>query len=145
MSSQIKLLLGFLTLLVCLSLQFWLVPFGIRADLAFAALIALAFIFDFLELTAFALAAIFIINWQPGISSDIVAFALIPLVVHVIQRGVHADAWIGVMVAVVFGLLALYLSISPAMIISSFSSFFLDVILCLAVGQIVLWGMESRD
>ena len=134
-----------LTLLTALALQFWLVPFGIHADLAFAALIAFAFLFDALELVAFILLAVLIINWQPGFSVDIIAFALIPLVVYFIQRGVRASLYVGGGAATVLGLLLLYLVIAPKMIVSSFTSFFLNVIICLIAGQVVLWGVEKRS
>jgi hypothetical protein len=35
--------------------------------------------------------------------------------------------------------------IAPAMIVSSFPSFFLDLIFCLAAGQVILWGMGKRS
>jgi hypothetical protein len=140
----IRLLLGFLTLLAALALQFWLVPFGVHADLAFTALIAFAFVFNVWELAIFVLFSVFILNWQPGLSTDIIALAAIPFIIFIIQRWLHVTRWIGGMVAIAVSLLVLYLVIAPTMIISSFSSFFLDVILCLAAGQMILWGMESR-
>jgi hypothetical protein len=142
MAKTIKFFLGSLALLACLSLQFWLVPFGIHADLAFAALVTFAFLFGAGELVVFVLLAVLVLNWQPGLSLDIIAFALIPLVVFFAERRMRATAWIGSMVAVIAGLLVLYLVIAPAMILNSFPSFFLDVVFCVIAGQIIFWGME---
>jgi hypothetical protein len=142
--THLRFLLGFLALLAAIALQLWLVPFGVHADFAFAALVAFAFLFGIGELVAYVLFAVFVMNWQPGFSFDMFAFALIPIMVFLVQRRLHANLWIGGTVAVIASLLALYLVVAPAMIVSSFASFFLDIILCLAAGQIILWGMEER-
>ena len=112
MSSFFRFLLGILTLLACLSLQFWLVLFGIHADLAFAALVTFAFLFNAWELVVFILLVALILNWQPGLSLDIIAFALIPFAVFLAERRMRTTVWIGSMVAVVVGLL-LFTSSSP--------------------------------
>ena len=77
---RLKFFSGLALLLVILLAQVWLASAGIYLDLAFAALISFAFLFNFWELVVYILFTVLLINWQPTVSLEIFIIALFPII-----------------------------------------------------------------
>jgi hypothetical protein len=105
----LKLLAGLLILFIALTLQFWFASVGWSFDLSFAALISFAFIFDFWELLVLIFLAVFIVNWQPRVSLEILIFGLYPIVLYFSKGILHWQVWLENAVTTFLGFLILYL------------------------------------
>lgn len=139
---------GLAILLVALYLQIFLASAGWHFNLALAALIVLAFIFNFLELLILDLATVFILNWQPAPSAALIAFALIPLAVFFARKLIQSEPWIGVLVAIITGFFVFYLAAAstPASAFffapAQFSWFVVDVMIAAIVGEMTLMALN---
>jgi len=105
----LKLPAGLVVLFIALVLQFWFASFGWYLDLAFAAVISFAFIFDFWPFMVLLLAAVFILNWKPTASIEILVFALYPIAAHFSRSLLHWATWLVNVFAIFAGFLILYL------------------------------------
>jgi len=143
-SQPLRLLTAFFVLLLAVVLQSRLGVFGMYGNVVLAALVAFAFLFDIWELAAFVLLAIFLMNWQPAVSSGLLVFAFLPLAVRGARAIIHPDRWVGSAIAIVASVFLFYLFIAPGMIVNSFVPFLVDVIISLIFGELVIWAMESR-
>lgn len=112
-SMRVRFILGVLVLLLACGFQFWFASAGVFVNFILATLIAFAFFFDVWELVVFVLFAVFVINWQPAASIDIILFAIIPIIVHVLRRMFSFAPWIAMPVAVICATLILYIVIAP--------------------------------
>jgi hypothetical protein len=144
----LKLSAGLILLFFALALQFWFASGGIFVDLAYAALISFAFIFEFWELLVLVFLGVFIINWQPAASIEILVFALYPIVAYFFRRTISWQPWIAAPLATIVGFLALYLLTAPAALVSHPYAFFLDVGAGLAFGMVLFaflyhWGARA--
>ena len=140
--NYLKFFTGILVLILAFFLQFWLGVWGIYANFVFATLIVFVFLFDIGEFIFFVLLGVFLINWQPMASIDIIAFAIIPLIAFAARFWFHWDQWVGSVASVVIALLLLYFVISPKMIIQPFGSFIVDLLLSIIFAEAILWGMQ---
>ena len=71
---RLRSILAILILLLACAFQFWFASAGVFVNFILATLIVFAFFFDIWELLVFVLFAIFVVNWQPGLSVDIFRF-----------------------------------------------------------------------
>ena len=117
----IRFFIGLVVLLIAVFLQFFLLPLGIAWNILFAILIAFAFIFDFFAFLLFDLLAVFLVNWQPGLSPTLIAFAVIPLLVFAFRTAIRPEAWVGVLISIFAGF-ALFLRHCRA--VDVFAAFF---------------------
>ena len=122
-----RVLAGLVLLLIAFALQFSLATANVYLDLSFAALITFAFVFGFWELVFFVLAAVFVINWQPAVSVEILAFALFPFVVYFLRDKFPSQPWFENFVAILLGFVVLSLVAAPAAFLSSLRIFFVDL------------------
>jgi len=123
----LKLLAGFMILVIALALQFWFASGGWYLDLSFAALITFAFIFDIWQFIILILVAVFIINWQPAVSGEILVFSLYPVAVHYLKYIVRWEVWVENLAAILIGSVLMYFVAghgtihAPAFFIDAFS------------------------
>lgn len=126
-------------LLLAIFLQLFFASTGWYFNLALAVLITLAFVLDqFVELLLVDLVAVFILNWQPAPSGTLILFALIPLVAFAFRKLIHSEQWIGNLAAIFFGFSAFYIIAAPSFFIGHFWLFLPDVVVAMAVGELVL-------
>jgi hypothetical protein len=125
-------------LLLALLAEIVLASVGLHFTLALAALIAFAFILDFWELLILDLVAVFILNWQPAASAALIAFALVPLLAFAFYKLTHWHGWTGVLVAIVVGFLIFYIAAAPGLFLANSTSFLLDLVVGLIVGEAML-------
>ena len=138
-----KFFAGVLILFLAVSLQFWFGSWGLYANFVLAALVAFAFLFNIQEFIFLLLFGVFIMNWQPAISRDILAFALVPMLVFIARSRFHWDAYIGSAISIVAGITLFYVVLAPAMIVQPFGGFLIDIAAALIFGEAVVWGMSS--
>jgi hypothetical protein len=138
----VKYLSAILVLILGVTLQLWFVPGGMRGDFALAALIVFALIFDFWELAALDLAAVFLLNPSPAFTADIIIFALVPFAVYFLRKRFSWDPWLGAVFAVACGILFLYAAIAPTAAFHMLGYLLLDVLACVLFGELILCGME---
>ena len=102
-----------------------------------ATLIVFAFFFDIWELIVFILFAVFVVNWQPAISVDIVLFGVIPLAAYAFHRIFAWTLWAGIPVAIVCGFLLLYVAVAPGMFLNNGMVILIDMFGGLVFGGVV--------
>lgn len=144
---MIKLSAGLLVLFIALALQFWLASAGVRVDLVFAALISFAYLFGFWELLLLVLLGVFIINWQPAPSVEILVFALFPLAAYFCRDLLHWRTWLENFLAIALGFLVLYLAVVPMHFLLYLNSFLLNVAAGIIFSAVIFfplyrWGTE---
>ena len=142
MNTRIRSLLAILILLLACALQFWFASANVFINFILATLIIFAFFFDILELVVYILFAIFVINWSPGFSIDIVAFALIPVAAYAFRKGFSWAAWAAAPLAIVFGFFLLYLAIAPAAFLGDWELFLTDLFGGLVFGGLVFLTLD---
>ncbi len=123
----LKLLAGLVLLLIALALQFSLAAANVYLDFSFATLIAFAFVFGFWELAFLALTAVFIINWQPAVSPEILVSALFPFAVFFLRDAFRSQPWFLNLVAIFLGFLTLVVAAAPAALLASWRLFLPDL------------------
>ena len=142
---MMRFILACLFLALSFVLQFWFASFGIFINFIFAALIALAFLFDFWDVLFFVLVAVFVVNWQPALSSELIVFALIPFAAYLIHTYSNWEAWVANLACIVLGLLILYLASAPHLFLAESGAFFIDLFACLIFGGIVFSALNRRE
>jgi hypothetical protein len=128
-------------LLLALFIEFVLASAGLHFTLALSALIAAAFVLDFLELLILDLIAVLILNWQPAASAALIAFAFVPLAAFAFRKFTYWHGWTGVLVATVAGFFIFYIAAAPGQFINDLPSFLLDLLVGLLVGEAALAAM----
>lgn len=139
---MVKFFTGFVLLFAVLALQVWLASAGVFVNLTYAALITFAFIFDFWELAAFVLLAVFLLNWQPGVSTEILIFALFPIAAHFLRSAVTWQSWVVVPIGIFLGFVVLYGTIAPQIFLAHPAQFLLDVVAGWLFGALLFLPLE---
>jgi hypothetical protein len=142
---RIRFILAFLILIFACVLQSWLVSMNIFIDLILATLIVFAFFFELWELLVFILFGIFVINWQPAISLEIILFAAIPLIIYGFYRLFALTSWITAPLAIILGFLLFYIVISPAILFSNATGFLMDLFGGLVFGELVFLALTHSN
>lgn len=137
-----KYLSAIFVLVLAIMLQLWFAPGGMRGDFVLAALIVFAFLFDFWELAAFDLVAVFLLNPMPAFNVDILVFSLVPLAVYFLRRRFSWDPWLGAAFGVACGILFLYTVTAPAVAFTAIGLLLSDILVCVLFSELILCGME---
>lgn len=140
-----RFILALLFLTLAFVMQFWFASFGLFINFILAALITLSFLFDIWDVLFFILAAIFIVNWQPAFSVEIVLFAALPLAAFFINRYSSSEPWAANLACIFFGLLILYLASAPSLFLAEWKIFLTDLVSCLIFGSIVFSALNRRE
>lgn len=140
-----RFLIAFLFLALAAVLQFWFASFGVFINFIFAALIAFAFLFDILDVIFFILLAIFIMNWQPAFSWELLIFGLVPLAAYLLHQNSSYEVWAANLASIFLGLLIMYLVIAPRLFLSDWKTFFIDLVVCLVFGGIIFGALNRRE
>ena len=138
----LKFLSGLAILFLAFVLQFLFASSGFYYNLALATLITFALIFDFWELLALDLLAVFILNWQPAPSATLIAFALIPLAAFGFRTFTRWHGWIGNVIAIACGFLIFNIAAVPTFFPWHIWQFLIDLAVGLIVGEIELSLMQ---
>jgi len=122
---KFKFFAGLVVLIIALALQFLFASAGIFLDLSFAALICFAFLFDLGEFLVLVLVAVFVVNWQPAVSTELLVFSLFPVAMYFLRRVAPWHSWVAIPVAVVLGTVLFYFLASHGAF--PVRAFFMDV------------------
>lgn len=117
--------------------------FGIWINFALAALITAAFFVSFLELVVLILFSVFMLNWQPGFSFELLVFSLLPLAVYFAHKLLPFKPWLGSLVAVITCLICFYLLVSPWSLIEAPNILFIDIVFVLMFSAASFKGLRS--
>ncbi len=130
---MLKLSAGLIILFIALLFQFLFASAGVFVDLSFAALISFAFVFGFWELILLIVVAVFVVNWQPAVSAEMLVFALFPVAAY-LSRGIfHWAGWFLNAAAIAVGFAALAFAAAPwAALAAHWQPFLVD----LAAGEL---------
>lgn len=139
---RLRFILAILILLLSCALQFWFASAGVFINFIMAALIVFAFFFDIWELLVFVLFAIFVVNWQPAVSLDIIVFGLIPIAAFAFHKAFAWTLLAGIPVAIVGGFLLLYVAIAPGAFLANTPFFLLDLFGGLLFGGAVFFVLD---
>lgn len=139
---RVRSVLAVLLLLLACALQFWFASAGVFVNFILASLTVFAFFFDITELLVYVLFAIFVINWQPGMSVDIFVFGIIPVAAYVFHKIFAWTLWAGVPVAIIVGFFVLYLAIAPTMFLANWQAFLADLFGGLVFGGFVFLTLD---
>lgn len=142
MTMRVRSILAVLILLLACALQFWFASANVFVNFILATLIVFAFFFDIWELIVYILFAIFVVNWQPGLSIDIVVFAIIPIATYAFHKVFSWAAWAATPVAIVCGFLLLYLAIAPTALLGNWEFFLADLFGGLVFGGLVFLTLD---
>lgn len=139
---RIRFILAILILLLACALQFWFASAGIFVNFILASLIAFAFYFDVWDLLVLVLFAVFIVNWQPSASLDIVIFGIIPIGAHAFHAIFRWTPWVAAPAAVIVGFAVLYLAVAPGAFVSHWPAFFEDLLGGLVFGGLAFVALD---
>ena len=124
---SIRSILAVLILLLSCALQFWFASANVFVNFILATLIVFAFYFDIWELLVFILFSIFVINWQPVVSTDIFIFGIIPVVVYAFNKVFAWTTWVAAPFAIVAGFIVLYLALAPGAFFANWELLLMDL------------------
>lgn len=142
---RLKFILAFLILVFACALQSWFASMNIFMDLILATLITFAFFFDIWELLVFILFSVFVINWQPAVSLEIVLFAIIPGIVYASHKFFALIPAVAIPIAIIIGFLVFYLVIAPTLFLADWRSFLMDVFGGLIFGELVFLALSRTN
>ncbi len=132
-----KLLIAFIFLILGIFLQLFIGGTGgIWLNFTLAALVTAAFLLNFLELLLLCLVAVFILNWQPAFSLEIVLYTALPLVFFSFRKLFSFKLWLAAPAAIFLSFLIFYLAIGPRFLVAAPTVFLLDLVVGLAFGAI---------
>jgi hypothetical protein len=130
---------GLVILFFALALQFWFASAGVSLDLSFAALISFAFVFGIWELLVLVLLAVFIVNWQPAVSLEILIFSFYPVAVYFSRNLSQWQPWVKNLMAIALGFFVLYLAAGS--VTFHWREFFMDLTAGLALGLLIFFPL----
>jgi len=134
---RLRSILAILILLLACALQFWFASTGTFINFILATLIVFAFYFDIWELLVFVLFGIFVINWQPAVSTDIFIFGIIPIAAYAFHKVFTWSVWAAAPIAIACGFILLYLAIAPSAFLGNWEAFLIDILGGLIFGGLV--------
>ncbi len=138
-----KHLLAILVFFLAVVLQLWFAPNGVRGDFALTMLVVFAFLFDFWELAAFILLAVFLLNPSPMFNVAILFFVLIPFAVHFLRKRFSWDPWLGGACGIAGAVFLFYVVTVPQAAFHAVGFLLVDILVCVLFGELVLCGMTG--
>ncbi len=144
----LKLTAGLLILFVAFALQGWLASEGWRLDLVFPALITFAFLFSFWEMLLLTLLGVFILNWQPAASVEILIFAIVPVAVYFSKHILPWQPWAENLFMIALGTLLLYAIVAGSAFMHYLGALTDDLAAGLIFGTLIfasLWRWEKHS
>jgi hypothetical protein len=119
--------------LLCIS------SFGWSLDLALATLIAFTAFVNLHELTFLTLLSMWLLNWQPAVGPELLAFGLIPLVAFVARKSSPWNIWASTGAFILSGVPFMYLAAGVPLRIMREPQFILNAAGSAAAGLLLLW------
>lgn len=140
-----RLIAGFLVVLLALLVQFSFGAAGVTVDLVLAALVVLAFFFEWPQLAVFVLFAAFILNAEPWVSPAILLFSAIPFAAYAFRLFFTLTPWAGIPVAIFLGSVLFYSIMAPYMFMSALPLIALDIGGSLVFGELAFAMLRAAE
>jgi len=102
-----------------------------------AALLTAVFFLEFLEILLLALFAAWLLNWQPGVSAELLFFLLLPLFFFALARFSPWRRWLSAVVATIAGITLLYLGRDYSSFLVLPHLVFADILFSVAFGMLL--------
>ena len=132
-----KFFISFLILFIALFLQIAIGDiFNLWPGLVLAVLLAGCYFLNFAEVMANVLFAVFVLNWQPSFSPEIIIFSLIPIAAYVLKTFVQFKPLPGILFFILSATFIFYLIFSPKFFFIHPGVFILDLSVSLVYGLI---------
>ncbi len=139
-----RVIAGLLLVSLAIALQLFIGDIrGIWFDFALAALISLSFLLNFFEILFLVLFAAYILNWQPGMSFELLVFAALPIGSFLLRKFLPFEPWIGNMVLSFFGVAIFYSLFGIHIIMHTPALFFADIAASIVCSVAVFKTMVS--
>jgi len=145
---SLKFLTAFLFLALALFLQsFFGAVSGIWIDFALAALVASAFSIGFLELLILVLCSLFVLNFQPALSPELLVFAALPFAAWFLHRAklLPFEPPLVNAIALALALAVFYAIFGAHLVLAAPQLFLFDLAGSLAAGIVIFRGLESMQ
>ena len=144
MKIHISAVAGFLLVVIGLFLQFLIGDVrGIWICFPLAALIALSFFLSFYEILFIDIFALFVAQWQPTISFELVVLGALPVCSYLARKVFQLEPWAGNILFTFFGVAGLYALIGVRVLTHNTPLFFLDLVVSLLYSVLVFKAMSS--
>jgi hypothetical protein len=140
---MIKHLSAILVFVLAVMLQLWFAPGGMHGDFVLAALVVLAFLFEFWELVIFILFGMFLLDSSLYPDITMFMFALVPIAVYFMRRRFSFDPWLGAPALIVLGIIVFYTVVAPLAAFRAAGFLALDILACAIFGELILCGIEE--
>jgi hypothetical protein len=138
-----KFFIAFCFVFLALLLQFSLgETSGVWISFTLAALITASFFTDFLELFALTLTAVFVLNWQPVISYELLVIGSLPLAIFFARKLVPFKAWLSNLTMILVAIVIFYASFGIRPVPASRAIFLWDICLSLIFGTAICEVMQ---
>ena len=117
--------------------------YGVWLNFTLAALISLSFVLNFPELLFIILFALFALNWQPGISFELIVFGIVPIGSFLAGKFLPFEPWAGNILLTLIGIMIPYVLFGIHVILKSPVLFVGDSIASLFYSAIIFKAMIS--
>ncbi len=114
---------------------------GVWIDVVLAALITAAFFVDLSELILLISLSVFILNWQPAFSLEMLFLAVLPIAAFFFHKRIPFKPWLANVVVVFLGILILYLLLGLGLLFRDPAFFLWDTAGSLLAGIFVFQGL----
>ena len=114
---------------------------GVWFNFALAALISLSFFVNFFEILFLTLFTLLALNWQPGISFELIIFGVLPIGSFLLRKSLPFEPWAGSILLSCVGIVFFYALFGIHIIIRNPALFLGDILLSLIYSAIVFKAM----
>lgn len=136
--------LGLLGFFAALILQIKFNPlFGLKINFVLMALVVLALFLDFFEVIFLELLGVFVLNWQPNLSTETIIFFLLPAIISLIKKFLPGQLWFNGLLLIVLGVLGFYYISSLGSFLKNWPEAFGGIITTIGFGFMIFFSFYS--
>ncbi|OGZ52819.1 MAG: hypothetical protein A3B25_01025 [Candidatus Ryanbacteria bacterium RIFCSPLOWO2_01_FULL_48_26] len=115
---------------------------GAWFNFTLAALITLSFFCSFFEILFLTLFALLVLNWQPGISLELIIFGVMPIGAFFLRKLLPLEPLVGSILLSCAGIIVLYILFGIHIITNNPVLFLSDIVMSLAYSAVVFKTMS---
>ncbi|MEK9180336.1 MAG: hypothetical protein AAB897_02910 [Patescibacteria group bacterium] len=116
--------------------------FGFWINFALAALVAVAFFLELIQLAFLALLAVFLLNSRPAFSYELLFVAALPFLVLKLRELLPWHRWLSCGFFVFLGIAAMYAIFAPGIFVSDIQIFLIDALSAVIFGTVAFKTMK---
>jgi hypothetical protein len=107
-------------------------------------LIVLVFLVDYLEFLFLSLFGVFLINWRPGLSFEIILFFLIFQLIYLIFKIFYFENWFALLILLISSIILFYGFLNYRFIIDYPIYFIYDILISFIFALILFWSLKDK-